>query len=74
MARGDICVIEAQGQTANGVLFYVATHKFLFLADETTPSRFGTTRIPRQTARSFHNALAMLEVGARHDRGWTLPA
>jgi len=61
---GDICVFEGQGHTADGVLFYVPMHKFLFFADETTTIPIWQDTNSDNTARSFRNTLAMLDVGA----------
>ena len=61
---GDVCVFQGQGHTADGVLFYVPAHKFLFFADETTTIPIWQDTNTDNTARSFHNALAMLDVGA----------
>jgi glyoxylase-like metal-dependent hydrolase (beta-lactamase superfamily II) len=61
---GDVCVFEGRGHTADGVLFYVPAHKFLFFADETTTIPIWHDTDTDHAERSFRNALAMLDVGA----------
>jgi glyoxylase-like metal-dependent hydrolase (beta-lactamase superfamily II) len=61
---GDVCVFAGQGHTADGVLFYVPAHKFLFFADETTTIPIWKDTNTDNTARSFRNTLAMVDVGA----------
>jgi len=57
-------VFAGQGHTADGVLFYVPAHKFLFFADETTTIPIWKDTNTDNTARSFRNTLAMVDVGA----------
>ena len=61
---GDICVLEAHGHSADGVLFYVPAHRFLFFADETTSIPVWKDTNTDNSARSFRNALAMVDAGA----------
>jgi glyoxylase-like metal-dependent hydrolase (beta-lactamase superfamily II) len=61
---GDVCVFQGQGHTADGMLFYVPAHKFLFFADETTTIPIWKDTNTDNAARSFRNTLAMLDVGA----------
>jgi glyoxylase-like metal-dependent hydrolase (beta-lactamase superfamily II) len=61
---GQVCVFEGHGHTADGVLFYLPQHKFLFFADETTTIPIWKDTNTDNTARNLRNALAMVDVGA----------
>ena len=61
---GDVCVFEGHGHSIDGMLFYVPAHRFLFFADETTTLPIWKDTNTDNTARSLHNALAMVEAGA----------
>jgi|1186.fasta_scaffold09860_2 glyoxylase-like metal-dependent hydrolase (beta-lactamase superfamily II) len=61
---GDVCVFQGHGHTADGVLFYLPDHKFLFFADETTTIPIWKDTDTDNTARSFHNTLSMVGTGA----------
>jgi glyoxylase-like metal-dependent hydrolase (beta-lactamase superfamily II) len=57
-------VFEGYGHTADSLVFYVPAHKFLFFADETTPAPLWKDTNTDNSARSFRNALAMVDAGA----------
>ena len=61
---GDICVFEGRGHSADSLVFYSPAHEFLYFADETTPLPIWTDVNTDNSARSFRNALAMVEAGA----------
>ena len=61
---GDICVFEARGHSADGVVFYSPAHQFLFFADETTTIPVWNDVNTDNSARSFRNVLAMVDAGA----------
>ena len=61
---GDIDVFEGYGHTADSLVFYVPARKFLFFADETTSIPIWMDTNTDNSARSFRNALAMVDAGA----------
>ncbi len=61
---GAVRVFEGHGHTADGVLFYVPEHRFLFFADETTAVPVWKDTDTDNTAESFRRTLAMVEDGA----------
>ncbi len=61
---GAVQVFEGHGHTADGVLFYVPEHKFLFFADETTAVPVWKDTDTDNTAESFRRTLAMVGEGA----------
>lgn len=60
----EVHVLQSSGHSKGGVVFYIAEHKFLMLADETTAVPIWPDTDPRRVVDTAQKALTMLDNGA----------
>lgn len=59
----DVHVLESEGHSAGGVVFYLPKHRFLMMADETTSVPIWADSDPRKTVRTARRALTLIDEG-----------
>ena len=60
---GEVQVLQTEGHSAGGCVFYVPEHRFMMFADETTGIPIWADTNPDNTVRTMERALEMMDSG-----------